>query len=70
MILDKVMLEPHFSNSILNQNLLVEANYRILMFSNLSGSQELPLQSEEWSGKKASYGSVQVKCTSIAGMKN
>jgi hypothetical protein len=40
------------------------------MFSNLSGSQELPLQSEKWSGKKASYGSVQVKCTGIAGKKN
>ena len=68
------MLDPHFSNSILNQNLLVETNYRILMFSNLSGSQELPLQSEEWNGNEDDFyysgKSVQVKCTSIAGKKN
>ena len=45
MILDKIMVEPH-SNSIRNK------------FSTLSGSKDLPFQSEEWNEKEKS---VQVK---------
>ena len=52
---EKARLEPHFSNSILHQNLLVETNHKNQIFSNLSGSRELPLQSEEWIGKVNDY---------------
>jgi hypothetical protein len=47
----------------LNQNLLIEKLPII-------GYQDLPLKSEEWVGKEASWGSLQVKCTSNAGKKN
>ena len=33
----------------------------------IGGSQTLPITSEQWNGKYDSYGSVQVKCTNIAG---
>ena len=52
---EKARLEPHFSNSILHQNLRVETNHKNQIFSNLSGSRELPLQSEEWIGKVNDY---------------
>ena len=33
----------------------------------IGGSQTLPIKSEQWNGKIDSYGSVEVKCTNIAG---
>ena len=33
----------------------------------IGGSQTLPIKSEQWNGKEDSDGSVEVKCTNIAG---